>query len=468
MDLNNETFLVTFGNDQDYLRALTGGPWVILDHYLVVHQWSPAFRTSDKPHRRVVAWVQLPELPVHFYHREVLFALGNLIGRTVKLDYHTEKLERGKFARLAIELDMTKPLPTRIRLDGFWQQVLYENIPQICFQCGRIGHLEDNCPLSKSNQVLAITNGSGSDQLQISSESSPAEPPYGFGPWMHVTRKSRKPAKSGNVDANRGNNLPLMETAQVGKVLPKSAQKGKGDSRATSPLETKGKEDGKLANKKGSVLVSKGKSAVVEGQATDKKIQSGKPIKEWRAVGQREGIINQAQPNEASASNSDQNTLMGQGNKTTMMELEPQTVVGENNTTIHLVSVPPLATNLKENRDPNVTSNTSVRQHYRKKQANHSPAKDSNRGISLRAAKKPVHVAINKRELANKPKEAAFPVTISAIEDFIAQSQQKQSDFTSAKEGKTGDVDMVESLGDTLTNTVPANREPSSDPTANN
>ncbi|CAI0390569.1 unnamed protein product [Linum tenue] len=90
IDLNNETFLVTCSNDQDYLTALSGGPWVILDHYLLVHPWSPDFRVSDKPHRSVVAWVQFPELPVHFYHREVLFAIGNLIGRTIKLDYHTE------------------------------------------------------------------------------------------------------------------------------------------------------------------------------------------------------------------------------------------------------------------------------------------------------------------------------------------------------------------------------------------
>ncbi|CAI0390755.1 unnamed protein product [Linum tenue] len=63
---------------------------------------------------------------------------------------------------------MTKPLPMCIRLDGFWQQVLYENIPQIYFQYGRIGHLEDYCPTSKTNQMLAITNGACSNQLQIS------------------------------------------------------------------------------------------------------------------------------------------------------------------------------------------------------------------------------------------------------------------------------------------------------------
>ncbi|CAI0421156.1 unnamed protein product [Linum tenue] len=189
MDLNNETFLVTFNNDQDYLQALTGGPWEILDHYLVVHQWTPTFRTSDKPHRSVVAWVQLPELPVHFYHREVLFALGNLIGRTVKLDYHTEMLQRGKFSRIAVELDMTRPLPTRIRLDGAWQQILYENLPQICYECGRIVHTEDRC----ATKVKMIQQ---SDNMATAGQQPPEnlqpEPPAGYGPWMQVTRKSRK------------------------------------------------------------------------------------------------------------------------------------------------------------------------------------------------------------------------------------------------------------------------------------
>ncbi|CAL1378660.1 unnamed protein product [Linum trigynum] len=197
MDLNNDTFLATFGNDQDYLKALTGGPWVILDHYLLVHQWTPAFCTSDKPYRSVVAWVQFPELPVHFYHWEILFAIGNLVGRIVKLDYHTKNLERGKFARIAIELDMSKPLPTRIRLDGAWQQVLYENLPMICYSCGRIGHMEESCPLKQPPPLLYII--AAPDQLQNTSPVKEwPEIPAVYGPWMQVVRKSkrhnRKPA----------------------------------------------------------------------------------------------------------------------------------------------------------------------------------------------------------------------------------------------------------------------------------
>ncbi|CAL1402224.1 unnamed protein product [Linum trigynum] len=35
-DLDHDCFLVKLENEQDYFRALTDGPWVIFDHYLVV------------------------------------------------------------------------------------------------------------------------------------------------------------------------------------------------------------------------------------------------------------------------------------------------------------------------------------------------------------------------------------------------------------------------------------------------
>ncbi|CAI0389681.1 unnamed protein product, partial [Linum tenue] len=181
MDLNNDTFLATFGDDQDYLRALTGGPWVILDHYLIVHEWSPAFRTSDKLHRSLVVWVQLPELSVHFYQTKILFALRNLIGRTIKLDYHTENRERGEFARLAIELDMTKPLPTKIWQENLWQLVLYKNLPTICYECGRIGKQEDSCPQRAQNTQL-FTVGLPKTESATTPTTSSQEPPAGFGP----------------------------------------------------------------------------------------------------------------------------------------------------------------------------------------------------------------------------------------------------------------------------------------------
>ncbi|CAI0380090.1 unnamed protein product [Linum tenue] len=61
LDLDHDCFLVKLGNEQDYFRALTDGPWVIFDHYLVVQQWTPNFKVSDPlPKTMICGFSSLP------------------------------------------------------------------------------------------------------------------------------------------------------------------------------------------------------------------------------------------------------------------------------------------------------------------------------------------------------------------------------------------------------------------------
>ncbi|CAI0381043.1 unnamed protein product [Linum tenue] len=124
----------------------------------------------------MIVWVQLPALKIHFYHKEVLTMLGNLIGRTIKLDFHTLNRQRAKFARLAVEVDLSKDLVPRIWLDDAWQKVEYENLPVVCFDCEKIGHTATSCP---HRQLANPTT-----TLVISGETLPA-----FGPWMRLLAK---------------------------------------------------------------------------------------------------------------------------------------------------------------------------------------------------------------------------------------------------------------------------------------
>ncbi|CAI0468549.1 unnamed protein product [Linum tenue] len=208
MDLDHDCFLVKLSDDQDYFRALTDGPWVIFDHYLVVHQWTPKFKVSDPLPKTMIVWVQLPALKVHFYHKEVLTTLGNLIGRTVKLDFHTLNRQRAKFARIAVEVDLSKHLIPRIWLDDEWQKVEYENLPAVCFECGKIGHSSETCPtvsLASPPPALLLTGGENTTAQPTTS----SEPNAGFGPWMMVTRKSRRNPrdfqKKGKPESDLGN-----------------------------------------------------------------------------------------------------------------------------------------------------------------------------------------------------------------------------------------------------------------------
>ena len=100
--------------------------------------------------------------------------IGNVVGKVIRIDYNTESLTRGKFARIAVEVSLNKPLCSHFCLDGKMQKVEDENFPVICFNCGIYGHKNENCPQlktikgatknSENNGVGNITN-SGGDKL---------------------------------------------------------------------------------------------------------------------------------------------------------------------------------------------------------------------------------------------------------------------------------------------------------------
>lgn len=59
-----------------------------------------------------------------------------MVGKVLRIDYNTKSASRGKFARLAVEVNLEKPLVSQLLVDGRKLRIEYENLPQICFQCG--------------------------------------------------------------------------------------------------------------------------------------------------------------------------------------------------------------------------------------------------------------------------------------------------------------------------------------------
>lgn len=66
-------------------------------------------------------------------------------GESMKIDDTTALATRGKFARLCVEVDLTKPLLSKFRLRRKICRIEYESMNLVCFNCGRYGHGLEEC-----------------------------------------------------------------------------------------------------------------------------------------------------------------------------------------------------------------------------------------------------------------------------------------------------------------------------------
>lgn len=206
VDLGNDYFLVSFSSTEDLSAVLTEGPWLIYDHYLIVREWTPNFDPMSASINKVAVWVRFSGLPLEYYDSKVLTFIGNRIGRTVRVDQNTLYLERGKYARLCVEVDLTKPLLAMFELQGRFYSIEYEGLHLLCLSCGRFGHYVEGCPIKSSGTARGggVHGPTEGDEVggrqQGSSERGDAgivkdgEHGASYGPWM-VVQKNRRPRK---------------------------------------------------------------------------------------------------------------------------------------------------------------------------------------------------------------------------------------------------------------------------------
>ncbi|XP_057745166.1 uncharacterized protein LOC130963034 [Arachis stenosperma] len=164
IDLGNDFFIVKFYSQEDLDFALIGGPWRIFDHYLTISFWKTNFNPMEASIEYTVAWVRLPGLMIEYYEKSMLERIGNIIGRTIKVDSNTADICRGKFARLCVELDLPAPWFHIIPLMGVKYVVEYEGIHNICFSCGMVGHEKTNYPKKVQTQKAPESNNSGTEK----------------------------------------------------------------------------------------------------------------------------------------------------------------------------------------------------------------------------------------------------------------------------------------------------------------
>ncbi|XP_057436904.1 uncharacterized protein LOC130729242 [Lotus japonicus] len=239
MDVDNGFYLVTFDQEEDKNKVMGGGPWMIFDHYLAVSTWSAEFISPAARVLKTLAWIRIPGLNVAFYDESFLLSVARVLGKPIKVDINTLSGDRGRFARICIELDLTKAVIGRICIEDFWYKVEYEGRHVICTKCGCYGHRSRECkgappmkmqkpttegvPLKESGsgvpterQTQATTAGAAAGaqaRMEMEVQKSTHEnvaPDYSNGPQSQAENRD-----VASIAVKPNNQNPTMDAAEV-------------------------------------------------------------------------------------------------------------------------------------------------------------------------------------------------------------------------------------------------------------
>ncbi|CAH9086538.1 unnamed protein product, partial [Cuscuta epithymum] len=164
--LEKKHVLIRFDLEEDYIRCWNRQKWDIYGNVMKVTKWSPDFQPNvESP--IVPVWLTFEGLPIHLHDKRAMFVIASLIGTPLKLDIATTTLARPSLARVCVELDLTKEMPSKVWIQtgktGFTQSVIYENKPQYCLSCLHLGHVAHSCPMKllegKSEEPEKLVEG---------------------------------------------------------------------------------------------------------------------------------------------------------------------------------------------------------------------------------------------------------------------------------------------------------------------
>lgn len=147
--------VIKFDNEIDRNAVLEKGPYIIYGRPFLLKIMPELFDFNDLEFTKVPVWVQIPNLPLQLWNNKALSKIASKIGSPIQSDKLTQSKGRLSFARLLIEIDVSKELLNEVQIkvpDGstLSHQVMYEFVPKFCRACKAIGHQQDNCPYHKA------------------------------------------------------------------------------------------------------------------------------------------------------------------------------------------------------------------------------------------------------------------------------------------------------------------------------
>jgi len=103
--LSHGFFIFRFTTVEDRDRVLLQGPCVLNDAVLAMGPWTLEFHPAVASLPKCIVWLRLPDLPSTLWTPSALSLIVSKAGSLIRLDECTELLVKGRYTRVAVEID---------------------------------------------------------------------------------------------------------------------------------------------------------------------------------------------------------------------------------------------------------------------------------------------------------------------------------------------------------------------------
>jgi len=246
LDLGNGWILFRFANALDLNLVWEGRPWHVSGLNLVLRRWEPFFDPFSATIERIDQWIKITRLPLELWEEEIFRTLLANVGHFIKMDDITLNRSKGKFARVCLNIDISKPLRGSLFIPIPYQSrplevpISYEGLHEVCALCGSDAHELEVCPDTPKGPIEVIVEKFGATKLQNDNGSSSHSPPQATGPaekWITVAPKKR----GRSFPPSKRKTMPKIVVAPVSpsvKVIPHSSPSVLPDAQSSPPKET--------------------------------------------------------------------------------------------------------------------------------------------------------------------------------------------------------------------------------------
>ncbi|XP_075077077.1 uncharacterized protein LOC142163832 [Nicotiana tabacum] len=112
---------------------------------IILRPWTEGFDFNEEVLKTIPLLVKFPKLPLNYWSNHVLSKIGSGLGKPLYADACTTLADRVSYARVLIEMDITRIIPGSIKLYDpkgkvIEQMIQYDRKPQFHQTCCQIGH----------------------------------------------------------------------------------------------------------------------------------------------------------------------------------------------------------------------------------------------------------------------------------------------------------------------------------------